>query len=339
MRPLPKAITDNAIVLMRNGQSARAAAKALGISVSSAIRIQRKDKEDIPPIARGRPAKVHKRTKTLLAKQMKIGTLESIHEAQQFIESTEGVHVHGETVRRYLRNEGVKAFVQPKKPDLTRKQRFARRKFAKEHLSWTTEDWKRVMFSDETMICRIGHFGRKFYYKAPEDHRLLPHQVQRRQQGGGGKILVWGCITYNGVGDACKFSGSVDSEMYVSALRDYVLASRDWNELDPATFIFQQDNAPIHTSHQAKEYLAEANIDVLEWPANSPDLNIIEDIWAYINRRLSTYRKDPRTLDELWERVQDIWTTIPIETIHNLYASLPRRMQMVYKNRGGNTRY
>jgi len=231
----------------------------------------------------------------------------------------------------------VKAYVQSRKPDLTMKQKVARRKFAKEHLSWTTEDWKRVMFSGETIICKVGHFGRKIHYKAPEDQHLLPHQIKESKQDEGGEIMVWRCITYNGVGDASWLSEMVDSEAYVDILRDYVLASRDWNELDPATFIFQQDNVPIHTSRLANEYLAEANIAVLKWPADSPDLNIIEDIWAYIKQRLDGYRKNPTSLEELWERVQDIWTTIPIEVIHNLYASLPRRMQMVYKNRGGNT--
>jgi len=98
--------------------------------------------------------------------------------------------------------------------------------------------------------------------------------------------MVWGCITYFGVGDACRFKGGVDSEMYVDVLRDYVLASRDWYGMEPSTFIFQQDNAPIHSSQAAITFLTENNISVLEWPANSPDMNIIEGIWSYIKKRL-----------------------------------------------------
>ena len=95
-----------------------------------------------------------------------------------------------------------------------------------------------------------------------------------------------GCITYFGVGDAYRFKGGVDSEMYVKVLRDYVLASRDWCGMEPSTFIFQQGNAPIHSSLAAITFLTENNISVLEWPANSPDMNIIEGIWSYIKKRL-----------------------------------------------------
>src|SRR5690554_1285352 len=55
MRPLPKALVDNAIVMLRNGSSARATAKAFRISISSEIRIQRQQKENIPPVQNGGP--------------------------------------------------------------------------------------------------------------------------------------------------------------------------------------------------------------------------------------------------------------------------------------------
>lgn len=339
MRPLPKAIVDNAIVMLRNGNSARATAKALGISISSAVRIQQQQKENIPPLKKGGPMKVSEASRATMARLKREGILKSIHEAQKYIESVEGCRVHGETVRRYLRQEGLNAYVQPRKPGLTKDQMKARRKFAKEHMHWTIDDWMRVMFSDETLICRVGHYGRRYYYGTPKDKRLRSHQVRNRKQGGGGKILMWGCITYFGVGDACRFKGGVDAEMYVNVLRDYVFASRDWRGMEPSTFIFQQDNAPIHSSRAAITFLTENNISVLEWPANSPDMNIIESIWAYIKKRLDDYEEDAKDLDELWDRVQDIWNTIPIEVIRHLYESLPRRMKMVYQNRGGNIRY
>jgi transposase len=161
MRPLPKAIVDNAIVMLRNGNSARATAKALGISISSAVRIQRQQKENIPPLKKGGPMKVSERTRETMARLKREGILRSIHDAQKYIESVEGCRVHGETVRRYLRQEGLNAYVQPRKPDLTKDQMKERRKFAKEHMHWTIDDWLRVMFSDETLICRVGHYGRR----------------------------------------------------------------------------------------------------------------------------------------------------------------------------------
>jgi DDE superfamily endonuclease len=51
--------------------------------------------------------------------------------------------------------------------------------------------------------------------------------------------------------------------------------------------IFQQDNDPKHTWRLMKEYFMENNINVLEWPAQSPDLNPIEHIWSWMKQQLS----------------------------------------------------
>jgi hypothetical protein len=67
-----------------------------------------------------------------------------------------------------------------------------------------------------------------------------------------------------------------------------------------------------------KRHPASSQITVIEWPANSPDLSPIENIWAYLKYRLDQYEEPPKTIDQLWERVQDIWTTIPIDLLDEL---------------------
>ncbi len=46
-----------------------------------------------------------------------------------------------------------------------------------------------------------------------------------------------------------------------------------------ADFIFQQDLAPVHTAKSTKSWLNDHGVGVLDWPANSPDLNI-ENLWV-----------------------------------------------------------
>lgn len=118
------------------------------------------------------------------------------------VQSVDGGQVHVRTVLRHLEKEGLKAFVQQKKPGLTSIHTSDRYEFAKAHLHWTVDDWKNVMFPDETSISRVGSFGRQFYYSNREHKRFKPHQVKESKQSGGGKIMVWGCMTYYGVGDA-----------------------------------------------------------------------------------------------------------------------------------------
>ena len=104
--------------------------------------------------------------------------------------------VHRTTVQRNLKNYGVKAWVKPKKPNLEPHQKHARLAFAQQHEKWTIEQWKNVMFSDESSISRIGSFGRQYFYSDREHKRLEPHQVKETKQAGGGKIMAWGCMTY-----------------------------------------------------------------------------------------------------------------------------------------------
>ncbi|OAQ28170.1 hypothetical protein K457DRAFT_53262, partial [Linnemannia elongata AG-77] len=63
---------------------------------------------------------------------------------------------------------------------------------------------------------------------------------------GGGKMLIWGCITFFGAGDLCRIHGTLNSEFLLTVLNDYVLPTFDWFEMNRAESIFQQDNSRVH---------------------------------------------------------------------------------------------
>ncbi|KAF9106236.1 Galactose-3-O-sulfotransferase 3 [Mortierella sp. AM989] len=108
MRPLPKATVQNATVQFRQGKSAREVAKSLKISLGSALRIRREDKEHIPDPRLGRPSKVSKRTRKALAHKFETGELQDIRDGQRFVQSVDGVWVHEQSIRNYLKSEGLK---------------------------------------------------------------------------------------------------------------------------------------------------------------------------------------------------------------------------------------
>ena len=131
----------------------------------------------------------------------------------------------------------------------------------------------------------------------------------------------------------------MDSDCYLDILKKRVCQSRDWLGIDRRKFIFQQDNTRIYTALQCINFFATHGIKILLWPPNSPDLNLIENVWSYIERELDQYPEAAKDLDELWRRVEAIWREIPPEYLHKLYESIPDRLMMVIRNKGRNTKY
>ena len=105
--------------------------------------------------------------------------------------------------------------------------------------------------------------------------------------------------------------------------------------------VFQDDNAPIHTAGVIKSWYAEHEEDFshLPWPAQSPDLNIIEPLWSILEARIRSVFPPPSSLKALEKLLIQEWYNIPLETIQKLYDSIPRRIQAVIKANGGPTPY
>ncbi len=104
-----------------------------------------------------------------------------------------------------------------------------------------------------------------------------------------------------------------------------------------ADFIFQQDLAPAHTAKGTKSWFNDHGVTVLDWPANSPDLNPIENLWGIVKRKLRDTR--PNNADELKATVKETWASIPPQQCHKLISSMPRRIEAVIKAKGAPTKY
>lgn len=267
MKPLSASTKHNIQSQLLQGKSVRQIHQELNVSTGSVSKIQAgvidDIKENIPAPKLGRPAKVAKRTQHIMATKFLTGNLETLPDAHAFLQRLGEQPVSNRTLRNYLHSEGLPTFVKQAQPYLSPNNMQSRLDFANKYGDWTVEDWKRVMFSDETMVSRIGSFGKQFYYSNKEHMQRHQYHFIHKMQHSGGKIMLWGCITYNGVGDLDWSVGNMDAADYVRVLCKNVKASARFCGLDPKTFIFQHDGAKVHTAYLTRRYLRADRIKVL----------------------------------------------------------------------------
>jgi hypothetical protein len=134
-------------------------------------------------------------------------------------------------MQRELKDLGLKSGAKRKRPMLTKRHIAARLEWAKAHEGWTLEDWKRVIWSDETKVNRIGSDGRKWIWKRPGE-KLSKRLVQETVKHGGGRIMFWSCMSWEGIGYGTKIDGTMDADLYVKILDDELQESLRWWGVD-----------------------------------------------------------------------------------------------------------
>ncbi len=220
------------------------------------------------------------------------------------------------------------------KPLLNHRQRQRRLAWAKEKKNWTVAQWSKVLFSDESKFCiSFGNQGPGVWRKGGEAHSpsCMKSSVKFPQS-----VMIWGAMSSAGVGPLCFLKTNVTAPVYQEILEHFMLPSADQLFKD-ADFIFQQDLAPAHTAKSTKSWLNDHGVGVLDWPANPPDLNPIDNLWGIVKRKMRNKR--PKNADELKATVKETWASIPPQQCHKLITSMPRRIEAVIKAKGAPTKY
>ncbi len=220
------------------------------------------------------------------------------------------------------------------KPLLNQRQRQKHLTWAVEKKNWTVAQWSKVLFSDESKFCiSFGNQGPRVWRKSGEAQNpcCLKSSVKFPQS-----VMIWAAMSSAGVGPLCFLKSTVNAAIYQEILEHFMLPSADKLYGD-ADFIFQQDLAPAHTAKGTKSWFNDHGVTVLDWPANSPDLNPIENLWGIVKRKMRDTR--PNNADELKATVKETWASIPPQQCHKLITSMPRRIEAVIKAKGAPTKY
>jgi hypothetical protein len=262
------------------------------------------------------------------------------------------------TVRRRRSEAGLDSFIAAQKPGLRAENVNKRLEWAMRYKNWTVEDWKRVIWSDESSIW-IGVNPRRQWVIRPHGERLNRKYVKKTFKSAQVKVMVWACFTGERLGPliVCEEGGigAVEYEEILydglfSLIDDLLEPPEDPNTIrvaDENTFLFMQDNAPCHKATEVLEFLEESNIPVMEWPPQSPDLNPIENLWvsfkaAFHKRFIEMFNHPSKSLEARYrygEVLQDVWYNQGMELVEAVVKSMPQRCQAVIEAQGGWTKY
>ena len=236
-------------------------------------------------------------------------------------------------IKKRLCAAGLKGRVAARKPLLRKVNQQKRLAWAKFHENWTVQQWKKVLWSDESKFEIFGG-KRSVYVRRYDGERFKKECLVPTVKHGGGSVIVWGCFGGEKLGHLIKIEGIMDQKVYHNIIQRHVVPSG--KEIYRGQYTFMQDNDPKHTSKYCKKYLNELEsrkvLKMMEWPPQSPDLNPIELLWEELDRRVR--KLNPTSASHLWTILQDSWKNLDPEYLMKLIKRMPRICKAVIKNKG-----
>lgn len=294
----------------------------------------KKNKDVVKAPRSGRPKVTTKKYDKMIVRASSKNPRLSSTDIQRDLKKFQGLTVSQSTVKRRLRYAGFYGRRPSKKPLISVKNRKARLSFTKKYRHWSKQDWQKVLFSDESKFCLFGTDGVR-YVRRPVNTRFNPKYQTPTVKHGGGSITVWGCFSHYGVGPLHRIQGIMDRFVYKDILTNHMLPYARQNM--PQNWIYQQDNDSKHTSGVVKQWFNQENVEVLEWPSQSPDINPIEHLWEELDRRIKSIKV--KNGDEKYDVLNKEWQKIDAATLHKLIDSMPARIKAVIDSKGYATKY
>jgi transposase len=335
MAPIPYFNKVQIISLFQDGLSHSKISERLGIGRSTISAIIKKWRQD--QTVERRPGSGGRRISTRNEDEQLLTVIRN----SPFTTATAAVNISNfpgsvRTSRRRLRNSELRNHAAARKIRLTPQHKEARVGFALEHLAKDNAFWSRVVFSDEKVF-QSAHNGRVRVYR-PRNSRYDERYVEPTERSGRFSVNVWGWISAVSPGVMLHVEERLNSGVYIRILEN-VMRPSVTRVYPNQNFIFQQDNCSVHTSHRVATWFQDQNINVLDWPSRSPDVNPIENMWGFLVRHLQKQRQIYRNRQELLTAITDAWHALPQDYIRNLCLSMPNRLRKVLDANGAVTKY
>ena len=239
------------------------------------------------------------------------------------------------TIRRVLLEDlSLPSFVAAQKPLLTKSMKEKRIKFSRKYLNWTHKMWRKCLFTDESEFETIS---RNKYSKVRRKKGEDRYQTKfiKKVVKHPASIMIWGSVCARGFGKIffLPVNSRMNSLIFKDVIKNYLLPTMSKYSCS----VFLQDNASPHTSKITSSYLKQNSIQTIYLPANSPDLNPIENLFNFLKYKLES--EDTSSLPKLKKAIKRSVGKFERKYFEKLCLSMPERLQEVIDRRGEMTHY
>ncbi|GFS65799.1 transposable element Tcb1 transposase [Trichonephila clavipes] len=239
--------------------------------------------------------------------------------ANQFLAAS-GKQISRKTVARRLRGGGQYASRPVVCVPLTRQHHTARLQWCREHHNWTEQDWAGVLFSDESRFSLSSDCRRQLIWRE-SGTAYRPENIQEKDRDSTCSIMVWaGIMIYGRTRLHVVANGTMTGQRYIEeVLLPHV---RVFRGAVSDKFVFMDDNATCHRTFAVQDCLDSEGIQRLVWPARSPDLKPIENVWDALGRKVAGRNYPPTNKNTLIRALTEEWDKLPQQLLDNVVQSM-----------------
>jgi hypothetical protein len=205
------------------------------------------------------------------------------------------------TIRQTLKKVSLHLCVARSKPLISENNKEKRLAWALEREDWTIAKWKKVVWSDESTFSQFSQGRSLRVWRTPEEEfdlscltATVKHSLSR---------MFWGCFSWYGLRPLVPLRESVTGQRYAKVLQRHAIPSI-YKLVPRKQGIFQEDNTLPHRAKIAADVCNTSKISMLLWPAQSLDLNPIENLWNEVDKKLRNLPNQPKNVKDLERKVK-----------------------------------
>lgn len=245
-----------------------------------------------------------------------------------------GLRCSERTIRLRLREAGLTCFHSNWRRVLTPSLKELRLAFAAEHAGWSGDQWRSVVFTNESTVS-LKWDPNRGAWKAVHSWND-PVCVRQLAASGHTSINLYAVLTYAGLGPLVRVKGSATAETCADII-DTVLVPYLLNGPFPeGDFLLQQDCSPAYSSDTVRERLEALGVSEMRWPPTSEDISPIRGVWEVVKKRLCRKRVTKSSVGALWALVRKEWDVLSRtpDFVRGFYTSLPNSMANLIRLKG-----